>query len=1000
VSTAKNAHKSLSDALQGDGALLKDLADIGAFGVAVLAGGPLTLAAYLILITKTAGASLSAATRILGRLTPGSSARESRIPLANLERFQSLFYTTCQRHYFEALAKNKTLQKVSANAKSKDTLDLSKIAKQLTEKFSQIEDAEIVFYYSIDPTSREIPLYRAYAGWLNTALSVGVEDSLRSQIVREVDSDARKRLQVSIASPDPTHQWMRNYLALSAMTEVEESTKALDSVMETLKGWQEGLKKEQKKSSARWTTYKAMLQALPNQKDSMYNEDFGVSEVFVAPGIHYHRAGQDAKNKEELVPSVGRLLGALVSNRIEGSDLIILCGGPGSGKSTLCRVLASKLASDPQMHPVFLRLRRCKEGADISAFIEESLIHEGTIAKLSDLKDIPNVVLILDGFDELVLASRTKLRHFFNLLLEDIRTGPLRNARVLVSGRDTLFPRGEGLPRGSHVVGIRPFDRTRVAFWGARWRARHVGTSPGHTFHPEKLLERQETPLQQLATWPLTLHLLAKVHTAGLIDLGSALVDQVEKAYLYRSILKETAKRQVDQTSGHGRLAPKEMRQFLRALAWSMYSRTQDSLSVEDVGPIARRIFPGADEAALADLTEVAIVNAPEIQRGEETGFEFVHKSFSEYLVAEHIALVIEGIIHRVPDINGNEAWREGLVEAARSISEVLAIRVIPAEVQEMLEPMLGSFVTFSKGEKVDELVSKSSQEDGLRRVKQRFQEIFDQVLKGNSQLDIEEATRGVSTDVGRLDGYSNYLIGVVLIGAAASRRSSESAFDLEPWNGCFWRWLMLIHAGGTVHRELASRLYRGTRLGSQPGLGDNELPLRLGWLPQISNYSPNFRAILTRHCDAVKRLCELAGAMSVVLNRLLVTSNIEMVGSGRTDHFVSHVVENMRRLQQNMWQEFGDSGLLANDSIERLSSERESPFPGLNLLSFDEAEDIYRKVASLLCSNDAKLHSEALSGLKKKTNVTVPETERTRPTRAITTNRPSQSPRSRAGKD
>jgi hypothetical protein len=87
---------------------------------------------------------------------------------------------------------------------------------------------------------------------------------------------------------------------------------------------------------------------------------------------------------------------------------------------------------------------------------------------LADLGTVPNIVLILDGFDELVMASRSKLREFFNALKEDLSTGPLRRAKAIISGRDTLFPNGVGLPIGAHVISLVPFDRERIAAWGEK----------------------------------------------------------------------------------------------------------------------------------------------------------------------------------------------------------------------------------------------------------------------------------------------------------------------------------------------------------------------------------------------------------------------------------------------------------------------------------------------------------------------------------------------------
>ena len=89
----------------------------------------------------------------------------------------------------------------------------------------------------------------------------------------------------------------------------------------------------------------------------MYNEDFGVREVFVKPQGTYAVAGAPSDaGRSQLVPDLGVLLGGLLTPRVANDDLIVLFGGPGSGKSTLCRVLASELAADEHVFPVFVRL--------------------------------------------------------------------------------------------------------------------------------------------------------------------------------------------------------------------------------------------------------------------------------------------------------------------------------------------------------------------------------------------------------------------------------------------------------------------------------------------------------------------------------------------------------------------------------------------------------------------------------------------------------------------
>jgi energy-coupling factor transporter ATP-binding protein EcfA2 len=523
-----------------------------------------------------------------------------------------------------------------------------------------------------------------------------------------------------------------------------------------------------------WRAYRETLSKLPDDKITMFDENFGVRKVFVQPVATYKVAGAKPSPGAP-VSDVAGLIGTLISTRTESDDLILLAGGPGSGKSTLCRILAAELATNVDIHPVFLRLRRLQDSHDIRGFVETHLQGLGLIDKISDLAAVPNLVLILDGFDELVMASRTKLREFFNALKEDLSSGPLRHAKAIVSGRDTLFPNGQGLPTGAHLISLLPFDRNRIAAWGAKWRHQH-SQSMAKSFYPENLVgegrrtPQNPSPLEHLVSWPLTLHLVARAHTSGSINLKPDTADQVEKAALYRSIVADTALRQDEQAGGRGRLNPKQMRTFVQAIAWEMYRTGREALDVTEGLPILRSILPEATESDLAELADVTIVNQPELTKGDETGFEFVHKSFSEYFAAETIATKIEEACFKVPQW-GDEAdtWRMSTKEATSALAELFGIRLLTIEVQEMLEPMLVDFLSFIKG---------SPKQDSIEDIKlkienklQRFEALLHEFASGKLLREVAAPARPLGGSIGELESFGNYASALLFIAVALARR-------------------------------------------------------------------------------------------------------------------------------------------------------------------------------------------------------------------------------------
>jgi hypothetical protein len=827
--TPKNARGLLCRGLKNDAELAKDISALFAFAAVAASSTPPTLVAALGVLLQTSGSVISAALSLTSRFWTQDGQPGDDLPA--YERFNALFLLTTIRAYMEALdgvlteeIQNRTDSDQDRPTKSAHDDDALKTQalEEARIRAKDLHDADLGYLFGVEPLSGEVPLLRSLHSWLSgSLLALGMRPFEASRIADKCDTSARSRFHTILAEDNVEARWMRDFLVLEAQSATQASLSDLNATIAALNGW---LTKHEAPATSRdaWNDYRRRLVGLPDLHLTMYSETFGVSQVFQAPVVQYHVAGARGEaGTHHTISDVGKLLGALVSTRTEGQDLIILSGGPGSGKSTLCRVFASQLARSPDAYPIFLQLRRVKEGADIGQFVEDALQRAGLVTRISELLELPNVVLILDGFDELVAANRSRLRQFFNALLDETQTGPLRKAHVIVSGRDTLFPGGQGLPAGSHVVALQPFDRTRVEAWGARWRAQHP-TGPGSTFHPEHFLPASEeaaasvaSPLEHLVTWPLTLHLVARVYTAGGLPSAAEAGGRIDKAYLYRSILAETSARQADQVGGKGRLEPEAMRAFLRAVAWLMYTRSVDSLDVADVAPLLEGIG-GVTDGLDTGLAEVAVLNAPELAKGEETGFEFVHKSFSEFLAAENIAERVERVSFLVREFGSSElAWRMSETEASTALAEVLGIRLLTEEIQEMLEPMLGAVIPFREGTKVEEAVPLAARRSGLEAVLRRCELLYAAGVGGALDLGRVEGVVKDAPGVGSvLEGLANYIVGLALVGCAAAGQlaSDEEAprFNAEPEGGAIWRFIALAHAGGiAIDESLAVRLFR-----------------------------------------------------------------------------------------------------------------------------------------------------------------------------------------------
>ncbi|MGH9875537.1 MAG: hypothetical protein ACRD9S_24030, partial [Pyrinomonadaceae bacterium] len=343
-------------------------------------------------------------------------------------------------------------------------------------------------------------------------------------------------------------------------------------------------------------------------------------------------------------------------------------------------------------------------------------------------------------------------------------------------------------------------------------------------------------------------------------------------------------------------------------------SHSVDSMDPADVMPVLKSFYPEKPEQDLAELAEVAVVNCPELTKGEQTGFEFVHKSFAEFLVAERFADLIEKVGFKSPEYGSEElTWRMSEQEAARELAPVFSIRLIPEEVQEMLEPMLGCFGPFAKGERVDDVVAAGSRKDGLTRIVDRFETLYAEFLRGGPLETVAKVADTTSLIRSSLEAYANYCAGLLIIGSAASRqlrqfngkRGTHRLFCAEPSKGAFWRCLCILAAGGlVVERSLASRLLDGVGLlttdGTSP-IADTDSPMKLGLLNLAQGYDPNIPKHLKR--------CLLYAAQ---LEQLLFVMQLLSEFVGRGSQKLDHELFNLRDLRDYTFHRVNPIGELA----------------------------------------------------------------------------------------
>ncbi|MBP6829263.1 MAG: NACHT domain-containing protein [Deltaproteobacteria bacterium] len=461
-----------------------------------------------------------------------------------------------------------------------------------------------------------------------------------------------------------------------------------------------------------WEQYRAELRALPEQPIWGIPEPHRVllGKIYVPSRYRTElsrgggsardvmsRAGRTATDKDERPieldprPALRQWMSDSSGDR---PRLVYVVGGPGSGKSTLATMLAADLAGDPLLQPLLIRLRDVSPERDvfdeITRVLREMPLPDGVGAGLAQVfSRAPRLVLLLDGYDELIQASRTGLGSFF-LRLQNL----LRDQRVqgiVCFGRDTVFSRDDtSIPEDATVVSLLPFDDAQVAQWCERW-----SEATGRSFDWKQRGKRAEGSddevLQSLIHEPLTLRLLALLDLEGIPIFSED--GGLDLARVYRHVISETCARHQKE---RGDFTAADLRRLLRVIGFAVMQSGQEVIRRDDLQKTLTALGLQIEtDKTGSKATQLILAISQRRSDEDERAWEFLHKSLGEYLAAEFLSVEIAAMVAKERDEFGETTFRLSDSALCRRWIERFGVAVVPAGVERFLKRMAGDWPAF-----------------------------------------------------------------------------------------------------------------------------------------------------------------------------------------------------------------------------------------------------------------------------------------------------------------
>lgn len=403
---------------------------------------------------------------------------------------------------------------------------------------------------------------------------------------------------------------------------------------------------------------KEEIASKPNE--TIFNEKITFKDIYVplkARRVDPNNKIDEAKESFDLKTWVKNLVLDRDLNKL--TQVIFIQAGPGRGKSVFCRMFADWVRQHlhPMWTPVLIRLR------DIDEFqpsLEETLRSriKTDFAQNNNwlTDDYTRFIFILDGFDELrIERSNNQTIERFLKQVGGFQLDYVNKHRIIITGRAMALHGIDRLPHNLERVEIRELDVDLQNQWFTNWK-KHFNTDKTKEF--QKFIQNEQCcpqQIQELIKEPLLLYMLTAMHRDNTLDInkfGQA-TDTNAKILIYQQALEWILKKQrsdlrhPDLNYQLTKQNPEALRRILAEAALCVVQSGGENASMQMLkartqqDDEARHLLEAAEKELGEEVLKSTLCTFY-LRADSIGGFEFYHKSFSEFLYAERLKQSLE----------------------------------------------------------------------------------------------------------------------------------------------------------------------------------------------------------------------------------------------------------------------------------------------------------------------------------------------------------------------
>jgi uncharacterized protein YjbI with pentapeptide repeats len=434
-----------------------------------------------------------------------------------------------------------------------------------------------------------------------------------------------------------------------------------------------------------WLHYRAWLQKQIDEP--IFWEAFSLKQIYVplrgfyeeeeikaTPDIDYHREPSFKRIVIKLQEQLETWLEAAKSD----DAIRLLTGGPGSGKSSFCKVFAAQQAR-LEKQVLYIPLHRLSFSTDLVTAVKTFVQHDGFLPEnpLEPSDQDLQLLIIFDGLDELSMQGKIAqevAHNFINEVREQVKSFNQNKTRlqVLISGRDVVVQSNKNnFKKPQQIITILPYwvdksdnfsdvDNLLKVDQRHQWWQQY-GQAKGKNY-AQLPPELSGENLQEITAQPLLNYLIALTFERGEVQFSQ----ETNLNNIYDNLLKAVYERGYEKNSpGHRAIEGITEKDFVLILmeialsCWHGNGRTTTVIEIKEhcenngLKNLLKNFqdsFQSDSQGSITRLLTAFYFRESGDLRGSEKTFEFTHKSFGEYLTARRIVDRVKQIHKKLQD--------------------------------------------------------------------------------------------------------------------------------------------------------------------------------------------------------------------------------------------------------------------------------------------------------------------------------------------------------------